>query len=852
MSRTIRNSLTIDKKLFNSSYDKITELSKLKLDSYRGFQKKIKKAYKHPITKHLLRGQLFPSSYSDIRVSRQNLFSDNLEGELAWIVESIKNDKKKINSFLTYEGKIENLIINGEYTNAQKVLHRINEEICYSYWGLELEYFFKEELEGTEGNWLLKNSINKSCKNSYTIFFNQIFSKRAEKNISILDFSRSFSNGIRNVPQLEFEYLNFKIAYHLLQDYNSYSFITYADNTSSIIDRYFSILNVLTELISCGTESYISLTRNVLKDLEGIDDQRLTRLQEYIGDSILNLEKNKAYSILENYTLGKYEKCLETIPEAIRENPRNIELWDLYLKSLIEINKPYNKLGFSNFVDNLLFDLYRVYLLEDDSKEKAENILKLASTIPNISFSKQIIALVVDRIGIISKKNIFNKLFCIHSEISNPLIVLYSEHAITSSEFENLKTTECIKYISGETVSEDSLRLEIKDFKFKLYSLRRFFDKEEYQKCIDIYNDNEYKSLKNKLYIEEVIYIIYHSLFNLEKHDEAIDLYVDSYFFNENLLNRINSRILIDKIISENYSMTGSLNSAIFFTLENLETYYYFVGIEMWLESIGIELPSEIELDKNSEDFEKNLFLLEYGCSIEVLEKFYYNFENKDEVVSERKKILSKLIQNIPSETDKFIDELSSITQKEKIQLLLKEVNSGRIRLDRDMISAETDNNFEKSYNRYQLLSEFSKNNETSSFDTKKLLKNFLDSLIENQSPSMNPSFLSFKNLVNEMIDTFLFNKKSGLDGELSTRIRHGELENQLRSVFDRKNLISKRDDSNKYTDLKYWNNYYGDVLNENTLKEIQNALKTFSSKIDKIIQFLVKNRYKFILKITL
>ncbi len=74
MSKTRKNSLTIDKKLFNSSYDQLTELSKLKTNSYLGFQKNIKKAYRHPITKHILKSKLTPKSYSELRESKQNLF----------------------------------------------------------------------------------------------------------------------------------------------------------------------------------------------------------------------------------------------------------------------------------------------------------------------------------------------------------------------------------------------------------------------------------------------------------------------------------------------------------------------------------------------------------------------------------------------------------------------------------------------------------------------------------------------------------------------------------------------------------------------------------------------------------
>lgn len=843
MPKTKNVGLSIDKKLFNSSFNQVEELSRLKLGTYTKFQKEIKKAYRHPITKHVVNGKLKPKSYSELRNTKQSFFTNNLEGEIAWLVESIKKHSTIVNNFLSYENEIQDLILDGKFNEGHEKLHKLNNTICYSKWGLGLEYFFTEEIEGTEGNWKLKNRINKKCENPIILFFNQVLSKRAEKNISILDFSRSFTNEIRNVPRMELEYLNFKIAYHLLQDYEQYAFIIHADSNLSIIDRYLSLLNILTELVSSENQEYFGLIENILEDLKNINDVRLCRLGEYVGIEKLSIENKVVFEILESYSAGKYGYCISEIQKVLKFHKTNIELWDIYLKSLIESNQAFQNIEFSKFLNELMYDLYQVYLVNDSSKEKAENLLKLASTLPDLSFSKQLTALVVDRIGLISNKNIFNNAFCINSKISNPLMVLHSNRIVMTTDFEELLTYKCIGFISGKEEDENILQTEILDFKERLYQLRRAYGTNDYQKCVDLYKNSEYKELKNNLYIEEIVFIVYNSLYHLERHDQAIDLYVDNYFFNKNLLNRIDSMKLIEKIISENYTMSGSINSAIFFTLENLDTYYHFVAVEMWLESIDLDLPSKIDLNKYEADIDKYIFVLEHGCTVEILEKFYNNFESKEEVIEERKKILSLLIQNTPVESEKFIDELSSITQKEKIQSLLKEVNSGRIRLDKEMISSDNDNDFEKSFNRYQLLSEFSKTNETSFYDSKKLLRNFLEAIIENKTPTMDPSYLSFKNLFNEMVDSFLFNKKSGLDGELSTRIRHGELENQLRSVFDRKNLISKRDDSGKYTDLIYWNDHYSNKLSEKSLSAIQNALKGFSSKIDQIIQFLVKEQ---------
>jgi len=260
----------------------------------------------------------------------------------------------------------------------------------------------------------------------------------------------------------------------------------------------------------------------------------------------------------------------------------------------------------------------------------------------------------------------------------------------------------------------------------------------------------------------------------------------------------------------------------------------------MWLESLNISKPSEIDLPNDERDLNKHLFLLEHGCTIEVLEKFYYDYDSKEDVIAERKRILSILIRNNQTNSKDLINELTSITQKEKVQTILQEVNSGRIRLTPSMLESSNENNFQNSYQRYRLLTEFTEHFDFESYDSKTLLRNFLEAFVDAKKLSSNPSYLSFKSLVNELIDGFLFNKKNGLDGELSTRIRHGELENQIRSIFDKYHLISKKDDNGLYSSLPHWDHLLGLNLDENGKKQIQHILKEFSKKIDSNIQFLV------------
>jgi len=840
MTKKRQIQLPIDKRLYQSSQNKFAIISELKRLSLSDFRKEVTKAYKHPITKAFILGKYTPKSYPELRESRASFYSNNLEGEIAWVLESILLSKNEIGKFLQYEKDLEKQLLLGNNHDASKILDKIENEICYSYWGLELRYCLVEKMSGTEGNWKFANSINSSTTNSYTLLFNQIFSKKSEQGVSCTDYHRSLNNEIRSASHHDFEYLNYKLSYYLISDYKQYPFLIYADSLSSIIDRYIALINLLVELLSSEDESYTKIAHMVINEMSAIDDNRIKRLQEFCGIKEIKIESIQYIKILEQYSMGDYEKCILEIPNILRETPNIVELWEIYVKSLIESEKQFIPTNISEYFDELLKKLYVTYIIENESVQKAEELLKIIIAAPNLSYAKQLLTLISSTLGIYSNKNVISNNLCFHSVFPNPLVLMQSRKTKCESDFNNLTTTICVKLIAGYSVNENQLESVISQFKFNLYQLRKAFKQKNHDKCIQVGTNFNLDDIKNNIFLEEIIFILFHTYYSTNQFDEAIRLYITSYFKNKNLVKRINTSALIETIIEKNYPFSGSIDSAIFFHLNNLDNYHCFVSIEMWLESVNVRKPSETTIPINEYDLKKYLFILEHGCTIDVLEKFYYDYDSKEEVVGERKKILSILIQNSPLNAEIFINELTAITQKEKIQSILKEVNSGRIRLTASMLDSTKEINFQNSFQRYRLLTKFSENFDLESYDYKTLLKNFLESFVDSKNLTSNPSFLSFKSLVNELIDGFLYNKKNGLDGELSTRIRHGEIENQIRSVFDKNHLISKKDDSGNYTNLAYWDDLLSSNLDEKSKNQIQQILKEFSKKIDSIIQFLV------------
>jgi hypothetical protein len=607
MAKKRHVNLPIDKRLFQSPKNSLAIISNLKGLSFSGFKKEIRKAYKHPITKAYILGKHRPKSYAELRESRTSFFSNNLEGEIAWVLESILLSKNEIQNFLKLERDLQKELLLGNNQDAEKLLDKIDGNICFSYWGLEIRYSLTEKLHGTEGNWKFANLTNASSTNSFTLFFNQIFSKKSEQGVSCSDYHRSLNNEIRSASQYDFEYLNYKLSYHLISDYKQYPFLIYADSSSSIIDRYIALLNLLAELLSSSDSIIQQVAIDTLEELSEIEDNRINRLKEFCGIKEVTIESSKYIQILEQYSSGNYEKCISEIPIILSESPNLVELWEIYVKSLIESAKPFIPTNISKYFDELLRKLFVAYSIEDESVQKADELLKIIISTPNLSFSKQLLTLISSTLGIYSQKNVIQNNISFHSIYPNPLILLLSDNVKCESSFENLTTSGCVKLIAGYTVDEKELSSVISKFKFRLYQLRRAFKQKNFDECIRLGTKFNLENIRNNSFIEEITFVLFHSYANTDNFDEAIGLYISSYFNNKNLTKRITTATLLGTIIERNYPISGHIDSALFFHLNNLDNYHCFVSIEMWLESLNVKKPSETDVPIDEIDLKKTL-----------------------------------------------------------------------------------------------------------------------------------------------------------------------------------------------------------------------------------------------------
>lgn len=840
--------LSILEQLFRSKniYSVLYNLKTLK---FSDSTKKVKQALKHPTTfKTIFHESSVPQDYSKLRYMKALPFSENLEGEIAWYIQSLSKYSDLINDFIKISSEFEYNILLDDYSSALSNLKKIDNEICKSYWGIENLFSTIQNQEGDEGNWALLKELNSKSNDYYTLFFNGIFSKKAESGITLLQYKRDLEAEMNSKSIDDKEYLLFKLGYFFVEDYSQYAYMIYLENSSSIIDKYLTLIDVISEL--SNSDDSEDLVSNIIDEIEtiGIRDTRLNRLKEINGIDAQAEINQDLLNIFDDYSVGKYESAIEDSKLILKKYPHCIEVYEIIIKCQIELSLSFEKTGVSVYIDNILQNLFSIYTRDANYYTSRENLLKIYLTYPRVNFFKKLLALLSNLTGIKSTKNVLSNNLYVYSKYSNPELIL-TKAKLKNYFRDNSLINNHVCYAVNHSIAindfEKISKINIPQNKLEIYKARSSFMNKSFIDTIVILENVLLKSDLKSYIEEEAIYLLFHAYLFEEKYDKAISLMVDSYFKNRFYTERLNGDVLYNLIIQKGFNIIPSVDLPVFFYLNDANSYQKYVSLEIYLDSIGIAKPSEIIVDELNEiDKLKHVFLLDEICDLKVLNYFYIVFLNDNEVLNERKDILRKLISYDKTKSTVYLEELASITQKEKIKSIIKVVNDGKIRLNFSRIKDTKDINLENNFNRFIKFREFAKSNNLTVVDTHVLIENYLSEITTDSTKLQDASFVQFKSVFFEVVEHFLFSEEHGLDGDISTRIRHGVLENQIRKIFLNTNLIALKDKKGNYEDINYWNEYgENEGYLKNIITKFQEVLKKFSKSIDDKIDFMVNEQ---------
>lgn len=341
--------------------------------------------------------------------------------------------------------------------------------------------------------------------------------------------------------------------------------------------------------------------------------------------------------------------------------------------------------------------------------------------------------------------------------------------------------------------------------------------------------------------LETAIVNLFKCYLKLDQPNKCIELFVDSFFFNNHIIDKIEVRDLLKKIHSNKFrNVNKNINLPIFYTIVEADVVETHIAFELFNDSYGVERATELlsriyEFDEN-----KFMFFIEHTCSPKVLMHSTY-IDNSKERLEERLS-LANFIREKSANNKNIISEIKSIQNILVIQQGLIDLDESKIYVNEQGIIENELQEYKAIYERFEIISRITDKGKVFLLKGGNLItySSQEDTELEKIEYSSNPVVDIYFELFNAVKDKFL-NSQFGIVAYLSTRIRHGVLVGELRPIFETHNLITlKEGNSSNYRRNSFWDMIYSNY-SQSQKQQIQITLSDFASKIDGVIFDLIK-----------
>ncbi|WP_315110577.1 hypothetical protein [Clostridium intestinale] len=764
----------------------------------------------------------------------------NIIKELEWLELIIKNYSNEINKFIEYKLIYEKALISGEYDEANKILELIN-GISLSNWALGQQFVINEFQKGIEHNKKVLSEISEKISNIVVALLMDCMSFKAEKNTSYeslrYKLEKIFAHTKKTfADDLIKKYLFFKIDI-VDNRLDTLEEVLALESTMSILDIYETFVRVCQVLMVNNTDEDIricilSIARNIKKN---INDKRLEKIllfSDQFECEILYEEYRVFNEVIEKYTVGRYEECLQIINNNNLVNDINFDVWIIYVKSHIYTDRNMTNIKNNNISSEILILMYELYIRKNVSKN-IKVLKKLTCVLSDTLLKYKLISFIqyfekhnndsIKKLGYLNSLFISPKSLEIYELKKEVLKANFKEQGLYSNTI--------------STVLENRYNRDIDLLRLKYYKAKQLIIKSQ-EDAIEIYIDliNNLKDYSDEIYTYYYARIckkLYGLYIAMKRYDEAINLIVDAFFVNSDLVSNIELSGFNEIMIKgDNYELYYNINTAILVYIINNKDYQTINQmLANYLQHKNVNILSEL--------LEDNIFMSTYSKQMEfILEKLYieevikrFVFIGKNDVSNERIKALKYLLANYPYK--KLLDnELNSIIKEQSIKEKIKHIDDNKIFVDSKSIFNDLKEIYEEKFQRYL----FFKNIDINIFYVRINDKvRDVENLNEKSSSEKQQSYLIFKEMFEGYLSEILFNPNYGLSKFLSSRIRHGTLQDYLFKPFKRNNLLSKKKDS----DAKGY--YINDFIEVNRLDMDSKTYDTLKLYISDFTEKVIK-----------
>lgn len=778
-------------------------------------------------------GSTFPIDYKNME-SEGIVKIGTLEQEIFWNYLEIIYYSKNINLFILKSEQFNNFLLYGMYEEALTKLNEIKNELGLSHWYIENKLLLLSKMYGLKEQ---KNYVATIIEDlpSVSALLTYHFSEKLENELSYEQYDKNFKKMWKDYPNVK-TYFEFKA--NPLNTYpENLVGLLYYERKSPTIDKYISLKKSL--FIICSNNDYCGLpvdflSKYLIKLANNIKDIELKPLlikSTKLNYNDIDIDNMIYVRILDLYTMGFYKESYNLCLAEFQDYTKfNINIIEILVKSEIRCTTDDNLREIPIDKNSIIFNIYEYYksiIIKDQSLINSINkLLKIALELSSLSISTGITQFIYKNVP-------FYNMLVVDSSIKTGglhtfLYDVREQTIIDDARYRTLLTDMQNTYeesITYQLLNQADSKIDEKTplFRQQKYNIKRnptMISKEQQNA---IYNDIiKNGNILDKHYaIVELSYLY----FKHKEIENCIKAIVEGYLDNNNLIYNLPLQEITDYV--ERYhpdDFDKHIETPILYELysKHISNKYdskKMIRYEIFLEENGYTKPSELIKDRKKFDKNKLEFFLQFNCKSQILDSSIY-FEDTETVASERINICQFLVEQKVNSSQVLLKEIKNITEQSLISKYMQVIEQNKIYVNEEGIKSKLQSSLDEYYLRYISLVK----NSTILRRELNQKANFNNMLgINIIAYPKNDIIPLLQNALSDIKEYFVFSNEYGLNGFISTNIRHGKLYNFLTSSLIYSNLFIKEEDD-------YWQkNFQMDT-------KIRHILTDFSNNIDKLI----------------
>lgn len=795
--------------------------------------------------------QPFPKKYSEIG-SFKFIEGVEFDREFAWTVRMLEINGAAISDFLDMKRIYEKAFLRGEKGNCEESLEKIRNKFGESLWIIENKINFIQEFDGlAEQKNYAKSIISDENIDSFTKYFTQIWSYRAEENVSANKFE-SFINNIDIDDQIS-SAIRPRMGKEIEFDIALAALALCAESQIPVIDRYMGFINIVSSLIS--TEISIDNKRVIIRGLgvlkKKIIDNRLDLMMAYLNGATVELSDSISVAILDDYTAGNYDRSYISASDAIEKDPLLFELYEILLRSEAYLCFERSNILEKPLMNRIMMAMKSIITRKSKVFDSYAFLWKVACTNASQDWSSHLRTFLWrqfsdERIGRYTSPQL-------SIWLQTPRITPWHLF-IMPKEYSQKRNSQCspcegitaqltLSIIDGNINEIQKIlnHLQIAPGRRLKYAAIAYLRNQHPEKAIPLLKEAERNASKSEKYdCSKLLVTSYLATENYaEAFQKAAMLFVEDH--------TAGWELSIPEIINGSERIgfsSGLLSRAIIY-----DAYSRYYGsdkdperadaYEDVLSHFGMDRPKDLFSIVDELPFNELIYFLRYVCVPSVIDRSL-SLPSSKAVLQERLAICQKLSEIDQESYKQYSDEIKKITTQLMVMDRMRQIDLSKIYVDVPGIKKRIEKDARENWERYKALERAGVDidhelaiEDLISRIQKLHLTDKLHLIVNVPQSERNSLFLT---MVSEVYKQFLLSKEHGLDGFLGTRVRHGILVRQLRNPLQESDLVTAKDTiTGRYLINERWASEVSQY-SQDTQVSLQENLAKFSEEVDRWI----------------